>query len=414
MEVWADWVGLGAPTRVGTLTAQVTRGREIASFEYDRAWLTGPRVQIDPHLPLFEGRHHPKPPLSQFGVFADASPDRWGRTLLVRREARLARMEDRARRTLMPLDFLLGVHDGHRLGGLRFRLGVGPFLDDDDRMAAPPWTSLGELEHASRQLEREGVEDDPSYGHWLAMLIAPGASLGGARPKASVVDHAGQLWMAKFPSANDEDDVGAWEAVAQELGARAGVIVAEARAQRFGGTHHTYLSRRFDRVGTRRLHFSSAMTQLGQADGRVEPDIGYLDIAEFLAREGAEPGADMAQLWRRVVFSVCVSNTDDHLRNHGFLWTPSGWRLSPAYDVNPSLGRTELSLPYDGASAELDLDLVRDAAEVYRVSEAEADTIVDEVRDAVGQWRAVAGELGISRAEQERMESAFRAADASA
>lgn len=411
IEVWADWQGLGGPTLSGRLMAQVVRGSEVLAFEYEHAWLSDVRVQIDPHLPLFEGLHYPAAPLSQFGMLADASPDRWGKTLLKRREKHRAREESRPSRTLLDSDYLLGVHDGHRMGALRFCQPGGPFLDDDHATAAPPWTSLAMLEFASQQLERKGVEEDPEYGRWLAMLLAPGRSLGGARPKASVVDKQRGLWIAKFPSTEDDHDVGAWEAVAHELAQMAGIRVPEATVRQFASKHHTYLSRRFDRVGAERLHFSSAMTQLGQADGKVDPGVGYLDMAGFLAREGAAPNEDLPELWRRVVFNVCISNTDDHLRNHGFLWTSEGWRLCPAYDLNPSTSRTELAIPYDGVSVDLDLDLVREAASVYRLKPTEADRVIDEVLSAVRQWRSVAARFGIPRAECEGVARAFRAAE---
>ena len=411
IEVWADWQGLGGARLVGRLVAQVVRGSEVLAFEYEHAWLSDVRVQIDPHLPLFEGLHYAPAPLAQFGILADASPDRWGKTLLKRREKLRAREESRQPRTLMDSDYLLGVHDGHRMGALRYCLPGGPFLDDDDATAAPPWTSLAQLEFASQQLERKGVEEDPEYGRWLAMLLAPGRSLGGARPKASVRDTKHSLWIAKFPSTEDGHDVGAWEAVAHDLAQMAGIRVPEAQARQFASKHHTYLSRRFDRIDTERLHFSSAMTQLGQTDGKVDPGMGYLDIAGFLAREGAAPDEDLPELWRRVVFNVCVSNTDDHLRNHGFLWTREGWRLCPAYDLNPSTARTELAIPYDGDNVSLDLDLVRRAASVYRLKTTEADRVIDEVLTAVRQWRKVATRFGIHRAECEGIARAFRATE---
>ena len=212
IEVVADWVNLGGPTMMGRLTATPARGKEVFAFEYEKAWLSsGSRQQLDPSMALYGGPQYPGKNRENFGVFLDSSPDRWGRVLMRRREAQLARAEGRAERHLLESDYLLGVHDGHRMGALRFRMD-GRFLDDNSELASPPWTSLRELEHASLQLEREGVEDEPDYGRWLRMLIAPGGSLGGARPKASVRDEKGRLWIAKFPSRSDENDVGAWEA----------------------------------------------------------------------------------------------------------------------------------------------------------------------------------------------------------
>jgi serine/threonine-protein kinase HipA len=268
-----------------------------------------------------------------------------------RREAQLARAEGREERRLLESDYLLGVHDGHRMGALRFRMGER-FLDDNDQLASPPWTSLRELEHASLQLERDGAEDDPDYGHWLRMLIAPGGSLGGARPKACVRDERGRLWIAKFPSRLDEEDVGAWEHVVHVLAGRAGIVVPPAEVRRFGTRksgghgHHTFLSQRFDRTAEgERVHFASAMTLLDRKDGAGAHDgASYLELADLLMRLGEDAPLDLEQLWRRIVFSVCVSNTDDHLRNHGFLLGVTGWLLAPAYDINPDPHRAGLKL----------------------------------------------------------------------
>jgi len=245
-----------------------------------------------------------------------------------RREAQRARTEGRRERTLVESDYLLCVYDGHRLGGLRFRIDGGPFLDDNFELPSPPWTSLRELEHASLQLERVGVERDPSYGKWLSMLIAPGRSLGGARPKASVLDTKKRLWIAKFPSANDTEDIGAWVSVAHALAEKAGVGVAGAECKRFGKKHHTFLSRRFDRTDAgERIHFASAMTMLERGDG--EEGASYIDLAGVLSQRGAHAPRDLEQLWRRIVFFICISNVDDHLRNHGFLLEKKGWALAP-------------------------------------------------------------------------------------
>lgn len=233
IEVYADWEGLAEPTRMGQLFANVSRGKEIFSFEYDKAWLHDAHyAHLDPTLGLFAGAQYPSAGRVNFGVFLDSCPDRWGRVLMRRREAQLARTEHRSERRLLESDYLIGVHDGHRMGALRFRMG-GRFLDDNDELAAPPWTSLRELEHACLQLERLDADTDPDYGRWLRMLIAPGGSLGGARPKASVLDERGQLWIAKFPSRHDSDDVGAWEAVVHTLAGRAGITVPEVQLRRW-------------------------------------------------------------------------------------------------------------------------------------------------------------------------------------
>jgi len=417
IEVVADWVGLDGPTRMGELSATPSRGKEIFAFEYDPKWLsTAGRQALDPSLMLYEGPQYPSTGRPNFGLFLDSSPDRWGRVLMRRREAQLAREEGRAERRLLESDYLLGVHDGHRMGALRFRM-EGRFLDDDDRLASPPWTSLRELEHASLQLERDGAVDDPQYARWLRMLIAPGGSLGGARPKASVRDEAERLWIAKFPSRDDTEDVGAWESVAVDLALRAGIAVPQTRLQRFGSSggqgHHTFLSRRFDRSdGGRRLHFASAMTLLDQIDGQgADEGVGYVDLADLLIQIGSRTAADLAQLWRRIVFSICISNTDDHLRNHGFMLAPPGWSLAPAYDLNPNPHGGGLSLNVSETDNALDLDLALSVAEVFRLAPRRARIIVDEIAGAVGAWRDVASARGLSRAAQDRMRPAFRVAE---
>ncbi|MFN7700174.1 MAG: type II toxin-antitoxin system HipA family toxin [Deltaproteobacteria bacterium] len=410
IEVWADARALSGPRRMGTLGTRSIRQKELFAFEYDDAWLERPpSAPLDPALRLYRGPQYLADGRPNFGVFLDSSPDRWGRVLLQRREALRARREARRTRTLTELDYLLGVHDSHRMGALRFREGGGPFLDDDADLAAPPWTSLRELEAASLHLEREGSENHRDYEKWLRMLVAPGRSLGGARPKASVVDPSGELWIAKFPSAKDEVDVGGWEAVTYALAERAGLTVTAARFQRFGrATHHTFLSKRFDRARTERLHFVSAMTLLERSDG--EPGASYLELAALIARVGAQPSADLEQLWRRIVFSMVVSNVDDHLRNHGFLLTPKGWVLSPAYDLNPVPYGDGLSLNVSTADNAQDLALAREVAAFFRVSAARARVVEDEVLTAVRRWPEAARKLGLSRAAQAAMAPAFRVA----
>lgn len=410
VQVVADWDGLGGPTPMGTLHAVMGRSRETFSFEYDGAWLPSARsIELDPALRLLPGPQFVAAGRDYFGVFLDSAPDRWGRVLLDRREAYRARREGRAARALRELDYLLGVYDGHRLGALRFRLGGGPFLDDDARLASPPWTSLAELERASLALERGDAEEHPDYGRWLGLLLAPGRSLGGARPKASVVDARADLWLAKFPSRADTHDVGGWEGVVASLARAAGVLTSETKIARLGSTHHTFLARRFDRRGRGRLHVASAMTLLERRDG--EEGASYLDLAELLARSGAHPARDLEQLWRRIAFFVCVANVDDHLRNHAFVLERTGWSLAPAYDVNPVPTGRALTLAISETDATLDLDLVLDVAASFRVRAARARAILREVTSAVGRWRAEAKAARIPRAEQDRMAEAFGAAE---
>lgn len=422
IEVVADWAGLGGPTLMGQLVATPARGKEVFAFDYDKAWLSSAsRQQLDPSMALYGGPQYPAKRRENFGVFLDSCPDRWGRVLMRRREAQLARAEGRSERRLLESDYLLGVHDGHRMGALRFRVD-GRFMDDNDELASPPWTSLRELQQASLALEREGVEDDPGYSRWLRMLIAPGGSLGGARPKASVRDERGHLWIAKFPSRNDQDDIGGWEQVVHDLAERSGLVVPGAQLGRFGSSksgghgHHTFLSRRFDRTESGgRLHFASAMTLLDRVDGQGADDgVSYQDLAELLMRLGSNTSADLEQLWRRIVFSICVSNTDDHLRNHGFMLEPTGWALAPAYDMNPDPHGAGLKLNISETDNTQDLDLALSVASVFRVKKKRAQDLITEIVGVVKEWRSVATHHGLSRTAQDRMRRAFRIAEASA
>lgn len=410
VHVLADWEDQDGPREVGILHAVPTRGKQVFSFEYADAWLRTTReIWIDPGLQPVRGPQYPPADRDNFGVFLDSSPDRWGRVLMQRREAQLAREEKRPERRLMELDYLLGVYDGHRMGGLRFRIDDGPYLDDNAEFASPPWASLRELEQASLHLESKGADRDPRYSAWLRMLIAPGRSLGGARPKASVLDPKQQLWLAKFPSADDEYDVGGWESVVHALARRAGVETADATSRKFGSPHHTFLTKRFDRTARgRRIHFASAMTLLDRNDGEV--GASYLDLATVLIQYGARPGTDLEQLWRRIVFFVCVSNVDDHLRNHGFLLARQGWLLAPAYDMNPVAHGDGLLLNISETDNAQDLELVRDVAPSFRVKSKRANAIVGEVVAAVRAWRDEAKKAKLSRTEQERMAPAFRVA----
>jgi len=411
IEVWADWLGLPEPQRVGTLAARPLRGREVLSFEYDGGWLTRPdALAIDPQLQLFGGPQYPDESEQNFGVFLDSSPDRWGRILMRRREALEAVEQGRPVRRLLESDYLLGVLDEQRLGGLRFRVAPdGAFVDDRASLAAPPMARLRELEAASLKLEEEGIEEDPDYAAWLRLLVAPGSSLGGSHPKASVSDEHGALWIAKFPSKQDVFDRGAWEFVVHRLAQEAGVRVAPAQVQRFSGQRHTFLTKRFDRAPDgRRIHFVSAMAALRRRD---RDEASYLELAEFLIQNGAHPREDLEELWRRIVFFICVSNCDDHLRNHGFLLEGGAWRLAPAYDMNPVDQPRGLSLLISDADNAQDLGLAREVAEYFRVTASRATDISQAVTTAVRSWRTVAKAAGITAAEQKRMAAAFAAAE---
>jgi serine/threonine-protein kinase HipA len=286
----------------------------------------------------------------------------------------------------------------------------GPFLDNRDASAAPPFVRLRELEAASRALENDPNGDDPATGEWLRLLLAPGASLGGARPKATVVDPHGHLWIAKFPSVRDRSDVGAWEYVLQILAKRCGLRVPPSDARTFANDRHTFMIRRFDRDPSgSRIHFASAMTLTGHIDGDdASSGASYLEIAEIIASQGANAKADLHELWSRIVFSILVSNTDDHLRNHGFLLAPnSGWRLSEAYDMNPVPGSRGLSLNIDESNNALDIDIARSVAPYFRLKDGEASDVIARFRSVVSTWREIATSVGIGRAEQSEMEDAF-------
>lgn len=412
IEVYAHWAGLSQPTLIGVLHATPSRGKEIFSFEYSKEWLKSPQTHaLDPSLQLFQGPHYAPNTQENFGVFLDSSPDRWGRFLMKRREAQLAREEKREERKLFESDYLLGVYDEHRMGALRFRTDPqGPFLDNNKDRASPPWTSLRELEHASLELEKNDAERNPSYSKWLQMLISPGGSLGGARPKASVIDEHKHLWIAKFPSGNDENDIGAWEMVIYKLAKRAKITLADAKLEKFSKQHHTFISKRFDRTNSgERIHFSSAMTLLQHVDGDdASTGASYLELAEFIIRQGAHVAEDLEQLWRRIVFFICVSNVDDHLRNHGFLLQPNGWRLSPAFDMNPIASGEGLKLNISESDNAQDLNLAKEVAEYFRIKPDRANEIISEVIDAVKNWQKEATAIGISKSEQEKMARAFR------
>ena len=418
VTVYADWEGLPQPLRLGSIHTVRSAARELFEFEFDAAALAHPaltNLQLDARLGLFQGRQHPPQGAETFGVFADASPDRWGRLLMQRRlerEKRAGQVPQHIR--LHESDYLLGVHDSFRSGALRFRLDdAGEFLDNRHGVAAPPFVKLRELEAASRALERDEDNTSAAGNDWLRMLIAPGGSLGGARPKASVVDPQGRLWIAKFPSIRDEHDVGAWELVVQILARGCGLNVPDSIARKFANAHHSFLVKRFDRTERgRRLHFASAMTLTGHRDGDdASSGASYLEIARVLIAHGAQTNADLYELWSRIVFNLLVSNTDDHLRNHGFILVPGkGWRLSEAYDMNPVPDAHGLKLNISAADNALDLDLARSVASYFRVSKQRADETIQKSQAVVKQWRTIAGGLKVPARQQDRMAPAFRLA----
>jgi serine/threonine-protein kinase HipA len=405
--VYAHWLGMKEPGLIGILSAHSGKGRKSFSFEYDKEWITTQeRILFDPDLEWYSGPQYPNKK-ENFGMFLDSMPDSWGRTLMQRREAQKAKEEGRTTRKLYDIDFLLGVYDESRMGALRFKTDPeGPFLDVASGTTAPPWTSLGELEKAVTIIESD--EDDDNIREWILMLLAPGTSLGGARPKANFTDRNNDLWIAKFPSRNDTIDKAAWEFLAYRLAKSSGIIVADSRISKLTGSYNTFLTKRFDREKRDRIHFASAMTMTGNTEESIKDNKpSYLELAEFIKFSGASNEEDLHQLWRRIVFNIAISNTDDHLRNHGFLLTDKGWRLSPAFDVNPSIDKPGLALNIDGDSNALDFDLVYNVGEFFMLDREQMDKIFSEVKSVVKEWKKIATAIGIPKNEQDRMSAAF-------
>lgn len=403
--VYADWSG-SVPEQIGILYCDRSKVREQFSFEYREDWLKTSAMQIDPELFLYRGRQYVPVEHSQFGVFLDSSPDRWGRLLMKRREAIRAKKAGEKPRNLTETDYLLGVYDEARMGALRFKTEEnGRFLSDDRQLAAPPWAHLRSLENASRNFEQENGEEEK----WLEQLFAPGSSLGGARPKANVLGPDGSLWIAKFPSKHDEWNTGAWEMTVHELAVRCGLHVPEAKLETFSSLGSTFLVKRFDRNGNKRIHFSSALTLLGKTDGASCADgSSYLDIVSFIRSHGAAPAKDLEELWKRIVFSIAVSNTDDHLRNHGFLLTKEGWRLSPMYDVNPGIYGNSLSLNINENDAAMSYNTAIETAPQFGLTKDRAKEISQLISDTVTKyWKYEAKKNGIAPGSIQQMESAF-------
>ncbi|MBK9391359.1 MAG: HipA domain-containing protein [Bacteroidetes bacterium] len=396
---------------MGLLKAEFVRGKEIFSFSYAEEWLrSGFSQLLDPELLFYSGSQYASDEKSNFGVFLDSSPDRWGRVLMKRGEAANARKEGRAERTLRESDYLLGVFDGHRMGAIRFKEDPqGPFLNNNESPASSQWTSIRELEQISLRLEDDDVTEDPEYLKWLTMLINPGSSLGGARPKANVLDDKKNLWIAKFPSKTDIKDIGGWEMVANELAANSGLNVAHSMVHRFSSRHSTFLTRRFDRKENgERIHFASAMTMLGYKDGdNYQEGVSYLEMVDFLTNHGANIDNDLIELWSRIVFNIFISNTDDHLRNHGFILTEKGWILSPAYDINPNEDGTGLSLNISLSDNALTLDLPLEIVEYFRFDKAVGLKIIERIRKSVSNWRRIADKYKLPKSEQDLMTKVF-------
>lgn len=405
--VFADWIGLNGPVQVGVLSAHFAKAKKAFSFEYNKSWLEKYLYQLlDPDIEFYTGPQYPSNK-ENFGIFLDSMPDTWGKTLMKRREVQDARARKVKAKTLYEIDYLLGVYDQSRMGALRFKTAIdGPFLDNDDRNPSPPWSSLGDLQKAVQQLEDDTQND---IGQWISILIAPGSSLGGARPKANILDKDKNLWIAKFPSKTDIIDKAAWEFLAYKLAVDCGIEMAESKIEKISGPHHTFLTKRFDRENRGRIHFASAITMTGYNEEILKNiESSYLDIVDVIQKYGTNVQANLHKLWRRIVFNIAISNTDDHLRNHGFILKEKGWELSPAYDLNPSINKEGLSLNIDTDDNVLDFEIAINVGEYFNLSETEMQTILNEVLSTTKKWESIARKIGIKNSEIELMAGAFR------
>ena len=398
----------GTPYLTGRLWAHVRKGRQSATFEYHPGWIENvDRFSLEPALTLGLGPFHTPSGKPLFGTIGDSAPDRWGRSLMRRAERRRAERAGETPRTLMEIDYLLMVDDEARQGALRFaRQEGGPFLAEYEAARIPPLINLPRFLSAV-----ENVVGDTDSDEDLRLLLAPGSSLGGARPKASVRDRDGHLAIAKFPHRDDEINTVLWEAVALRLAAKAGIPVSDWRIEHVLNKP-VLLLRRFDRVQGQRIPFLSAMSMLGASDNESR---NYLEFVDALRRYGASPKQDMHELWRRIVFSILISNTDDHLRNHAFLYTgPDGWRLAPAYDLNPvptDIKPRVLTTAIDFDDGSASLDLAMSVVGYFELAEDKAHAIAAEVGKAVTTWREESAKLGLTKAEIDRMASAFEHED---
>src|SRR5690606_25452866 len=387
IDIWtyAHWKGFAKSKLIGILSAHQGKGRKAFSFEYDKEWLESyDFLLLDPDIQYFSGPQYPSDKLN-FGVFMDSMPDTWGRTLMKRKAAQEANMRNEPSPKLYDIDFLLGVHDETRMGALRFKLDPkGPFLDYSENYTVPPIASVRELQEASRNVE---LGEANNMREWLNILVTPGSSLGGARPKANVKDDNGNLWIAKFPSKNDITDQASWEYLVYLLAAQSGIEMAESKLMKVAGSFHTFFTKRFDRIREQRIHFSSAMTMTGNTEtGLRDHQASYLEIAEFLQTYGVNIKNNLEQLWRRIVFNIAVSNTDDHLRNHGFILTEEGWTISPAFDINASIDTNILALNIDMNDNSLDFELARSVGEYFQLDVKAMDTIINQSKEIVRKW----------------------------
>ncbi len=407
LYVYADFDWLKAPTLVGELGYESLRGSDTYSFSFDNDWLRAyGNIMLSADINNYPGGQYTQSGHDIFGCFSDALPDRWGRTLLNRREQILATEEHRPMKHLSSFDYLLGIDDISRMGGFRFSRKKGDvFINSEEVLRIPPLTDIRSLIAASREIERCEDANILPEKKWIQQLVHPGTSLGGARPKAAVADEEGGLYVAKFPSRKDDYDVAIWEHLCHLLAQKAGINAATTRVINTGEKYHTLLSRRFDRThDLRRIHFASAMTLLGLTDGcDAQSGNGYLDIVDFILQNCCHVKENLHELYRRVAFNIAVRNTDDHFRNHGFLLSPQGWNLSPAYDMNPTLNDHQ-GLLINSTTNESNLQILLDSSGEYMISRGDAERIIEDVVLACGQWKSLAIKLGIAKRETDMFE----------
>ncbi len=409
--VLADFDWLDKPELVGELCYEKLRGSDSYAFQYDEHWLKGhAEVKLSEDINNYPGMQYTQPGQDVFGCFSDALPDRWGRTMLKRREQILASEEKRAVRSLSSFDYLMGIDDFSRMGGFRFKKELeGEFINVSASLKIPPLTELRDLLHASREIEKSEEANVLPEKKWIAQLIQPGSSLGGARPKASVLDEKGNLCIAKFPSRKDDYDAGLWEHFSHLLAQKAGIEVAQTKVLGGLGKYHTFLSRRFDRKDeAKRVHFASSMSLLGLKDGdNAQGGYGYLDMVDFILQGCCDVEQNLQELYRRVAFNMCIGNSDDHFRNHGFLLTQKGWTLSPAYDMNPTLNEYQ-SLLVNESSNKADISALLDSCESYLIKKEIAANIIQEVQTAVSGWESLAVQLQIPVREMALFKDRFK------
>ena len=402
LYVYADFDWLKEVELIGELGYESLRGADSYSFTFNHEWLKKHgELFLSDDLNNYPGQQYTQPDKDIFGCFSDALPDRWGRTLLLRREQIAAAEEKRPVRRLSSFDFLTGIDDFSRMGGFRFKEDIdSEFINVSESLKIPPLTDIRELIVASAEIEKCEENNMLPDRKWIAQLVQPGTSLGGARPKANVVDTDKTLYVAKFPSRNDDYDVGLWEHFSHLLATKAEINASKTKVLATGEKYHTLLSQRFDRTNdSKRIHFASAMTLLGLSDGdNATTGHGYLDIVDFIIQNCTDVERNLQELFRRVAFNICIGNSDDHFRNHGFLLTAKGWTLSPAYDMNPTLSEFQ-SLLISSTSNKADLSILLDACEDYMLNRKTAEKIVSEVVEAVKEWRGLAIRQGISKRE---------------